>query len=55
MNLQEIIGSCRHVLIDLEKTLAKYVELETPGGNIGKKVKRVWKRLKWEPEDICKL
>lgn len=39
----------------MQKTLTKYFELETRGGNIREKVKRVWKRLKWEPEDIRKL
>jgi hypothetical protein len=33
----------------------KYGELETCGGSIRKKVKRVWKSLKWEPEDIQEL
>jgi hypothetical protein len=39
----------------LEKTLNKYNELQTHGGNLGKRVKRVWKKLKWEPEDIWEL
>jgi hypothetical protein len=39
--LQEIIGSCHKILSDLEKILDKYDELETRGGNLGKRVKRV--------------
>ncbi|KAI9668938.1 MAG: hypothetical protein M1829_005250 [Trizodia sp. TS-e1964] len=53
--LKEIASSCHKVLGDLEKTLEKYNELQTHGGNLGKKVKRVWKQLKWEPEDIQEL
>jgi hypothetical protein len=51
-HLQEITNTCRTVLIDTAKTLAKYIELGTRGGNIGQNVKRVWKKLRWEPEDI---
>jgi hypothetical protein len=54
-DLQEIAGSCYKILSDLEKTFDKYDELETYGGNLGKRVKRVWKKLKWEPEDIREL
>jgi peptidoglycan hydrolase CwlO-like protein len=54
-DLQEIAGSCHNILSDLEKTLDKYDELQTHGGNLGKRVKRVWKKLKWEPEDIQEL
>jgi hypothetical protein len=39
----------------LEKTIDKYKELGTDSGRIGQKVKRAWKRLKWEPEDIKEL
>ena len=39
----------------MEKTLDKYDELQTHGGNLDKRVKRVWKKLKWEPEDIREL
>jgi hypothetical protein len=54
-DLQQISGSSRNVLTDLEKTLGKYGELEASGGSLGQKMKRVWKRLKWEPEDIREL
>jgi hypothetical protein len=39
----------------LEQTLDKYDELKPGHGSVGKRVKRVWKRLKWEPEDIKEL
>ena len=54
-DLQEFAGGCHKILRDLEKTLDKYDELETHGGNLGKSVKRVWKKLKWEPKDIQEL
>ncbi|TVY81967.1 Ankyrin-1 [Lachnellula suecica] len=50
--LQEIADGCRSVLTDLEKTLQNYGELN-PGSRNG--LKRAWKRLKWEPEDIRDL
>lgn len=54
-DLQDIASSCHNVLIDLEKILNKYHELQNHGGNFDKRVKRVWKRLKWEPDDIREL
>ena len=54
-DLQEIADSCYKILSDLEKTLDSYDELQSLGGTLGKKVKRVWKKLKWEPEDIREL
>jgi len=36
-------------------TLDKYDELASRGGNLGQQVKRAWKKLKWEPEDIREL
>jgi tRNA C32,U32 (ribose-2'-O)-methylase TrmJ len=54
--LRQIATGCRNVLDKLEKTLDKYGELSSETGrSIGKKMKRVWKRLKWEPEDIKEL
>ena len=54
-DLEKIAVSCRNILIDLEKALNKYGELESSCGNLSTKVRRVWKRLKWEPEDIFEL
>jgi hypothetical protein len=53
--LDDIADGCRNVLDKLEKTLHKYRELSPVPENAGKKVKRLWKRLKWEPEDIQEL
>jgi hypothetical protein len=43
------------VLDELEKTVTKYSELEFRGGSLSKQAKRVWKRLRWEPEDVREL
>lgn len=55
MILRDITGSCHNVLLDLRKILDKYGNLQTRGGTFGNRVKRVWKRLDFEPEDIRQL
>ncbi|KGQ02961.1 Ankyrin-3 [Beauveria bassiana D1-5] len=51
-HLQEIACRCHKALLDLEKAVGKYSELKPAGQNIEEKVKRVWKRLQWEPQDV---
>ena len=53
--LQDITASCQNVLEELEKTFEKYRELESKPESVGEKTSRAWKRLQWEPEDICDL
>ena len=53
--LREIADSCLNVLRMLEQILDKYGELKSGSGLVGNRMKRVWKRLKWEPEDIKEL
>jgi hypothetical protein len=53
--LKKIASGCWNVLYTLEQTLEKYDELKPGHGSVGKGVKRAWKRLKWEPEDIREL
>ncbi|XTI89039.1 hypothetical protein V2W45_1399781 [Cenococcum geophilum] len=53
--LKDIVDACQNVLDELEKTLDKYSELEPRQRNISKRVKRAWKRLTWEPDDIREL
>jgi peptidoglycan hydrolase CwlO-like protein len=53
--LREIANGSHNVLKELEETLDKYGELKSDSASIGRRVKRVWKRLKWEPEDIKEL
>jgi hypothetical protein len=55
IDLEHFATSCKDVLKDLDKTLDKYREMGSSSGNLGKRVKRVWKRLQWEPEDIHEL
>jgi hypothetical protein len=54
-NLREISSSCQNVLDKLEQTLDKYRELESRPGHPGERMKRIWKKLKWEPEEIREL
>ena len=53
--LKEIANGCRNVLNELEHTLSEYDELKSGSGSASTRAKRVWKRLKWEPEDIKQL
>ena len=54
-HLQEFSCGCRSVLEKVEKTLGKYGELDSSNRTLSKRVKRVWKRFTWEPEDIREL
>lgn len=53
--MQDIADSCRNVLDKLERTIHKYGELKSDTGSVGRRIKRAWKRLNWEPEDIKEL
>jgi hypothetical protein len=53
--LRDIANGCQNVLNRLGKILDKYGELGSDPSSVGKKAKRVWKRLRWEPEDIREL
>ncbi|KAL2073781.1 hypothetical protein VTL71DRAFT_11107 [Oculimacula yallundae] len=53
--LHEIARGCGNVLEKLELTLDKYHELQAGPKSGTKSVKRIWKRLKWEPDDISEL
>ncbi|KAF7116945.1 hypothetical protein CNMCM5793_005575 [Aspergillus hiratsukae] len=48
--LQEIAASCRNVLTGIKKTIERYSAINAPHS-----FKRVWKRLKWEPDDVRDL
>jgi hypothetical protein len=54
-DLQGIAEGCRDVLDTLKKTLNNYQDLDASPKTFGKKARRVWMRLKWEPEDIKEL
>ena len=53
--LKTICDGCQNILSELERTLDKYTELESQQTSIGRKIKRAWKRLSLEPEDIRNL
>jgi NACHT domain len=53
--VEDITASCRNVLGELEKTLDKYGELEPKPKGVSEMVRRAWKILTWEPEDIREL
>ena len=54
--MEDIDQSCRNVLDELQQILDKNSELSSPeSGSVGGRIKRVWKRLKWKPEDINEL
>ncbi|TGO37978.1 hypothetical protein BHYA_0084g00080 [Botrytis hyacinthi] len=51
--LKGIIVGCRDVLEKLQRTLSTYGEFRSDSR--GCKAKRIWKRFKWEPDDIKEL
>jgi hypothetical protein len=53
--LEDIDKGCRNVLDELQRILDKYSELNYKTGSVGRRIKRIWKRLTWEPEDIKEL
>ena len=54
-DLKQIAHGCKNVLKELENTLDQYGELKSGHGSVSERVKRMWRRLKWEPEDIQQL
>ncbi|XP_044717041.1 Pol [Hirsutella rhossiliensis] len=50
--IRDIIVGCRHVLFDIEEALAKNSGIESSGGSLGSRLKRVWKKVNWQPDDI---
>ncbi|KAH8786634.1 hypothetical protein BGZ57DRAFT_817784, partial [Hyaloscypha finlandica] len=54
-DLEGIDTGCRNVLDELQRILDKNSELSSESGGVGKRIKRVWRRLNWKPEDIDEL
>lgn len=48
--LQEIAASCQNVLAGIEKAIERYSLINAPHS-----FQRVWKRLRWEQEDVREL
>jgi Cdc6-like AAA superfamily ATPase len=55
--LQDIAKGCRSVLDELKETLERYKELDSNSASktFARNARRVFKRIKWEPEDIKEL
>lgn len=53
--MDEIDQGCRNVLNDLQRIKDENSELGPGSGNVGRRIKRIWKRLNWKTEDIDKL
>jgi CRISPR/Cas system-associated protein Cas10 (large subunit of type III CRISPR-Cas system) len=53
--LDNVANGCFDVLTTLKETLKKYQELDSDPKTTGRKPRRVWRRLRWEPEDIREL
>ena len=58
--LVNIFVGCYNVLNTLKETLDKYQELDSDSKgcdpkSFGFKIRRGWKRLRWEPEDVKEL
>ena len=53
--MKQVSGGCLHALSELEKKLDEYQVLESgtqSTNNVKGKVRRVWKRIKWDPGEI---
>jgi hypothetical protein len=55
IELHDIAEGCGNVLKTLNETLEKYQELDSSPKTFGRKARKAWKKLKWEPEDIKEL
>jgi hypothetical protein len=51
----DLTRGCSSILSGLEKIVDKYHGLDTSPKSLGDKSRRLWKRLKWEPDDITEL
>ncbi|KAI1387916.1 ankyrin repeat-containing domain protein [Hypoxylon trugodes] len=54
-SLREIVDGCQCVLEKLRQTLDKYSEFDLNDGNTSKRVRRIWKRFKWDSKEIDEL
>ncbi|KAI1849949.1 hypothetical protein JX266_004328 [Neoarthrinium moseri] len=54
-SLGEVISNCRGTLEDIHRVLNTFSALELKEDGIRKRARRVWQRVKWEPEEIRDL
>lgn len=52
-NFAQILSSCKDLLTEVETLMDKWSVISKP--QKGKAVQRLWKRLKWEPQEIMDL
>ena len=52
-DLEDFKLGCHNVLSELDKLLDKYCDLKTTSPD--RRAQKVWKRLKWEPDDVREL
>lgn len=56
-HLQHLLKACWHVAESLNARLSRYQEIDPDSGTVSNgglasSVKRAWKRVRWEPNDI---
>lgn len=54
-NLKQAMGTCEAVLHDLQAVCDKFSHLDTSQGQSRKSIRRIWKQLKWEPNEAREL
>lgn len=54
-DFRDVLDGCQHTLGKLQHTVDKYIVLDSQQTSVGGKLKRAWKRLSVEPEDIRDL
>ncbi|KAJ4011045.1 hypothetical protein NW766_007677 [Fusarium irregulare] len=52
-NFTQILATCKNLLNELENVMDKWCIISKP--RKGKEIQRLWKRLRWEPEEIIDL
>ncbi|KAI8714078.1 NACHT domain-containing protein [Fusarium sp. LHS14.1] len=54
-NLEQAMSTCEAVLHDLQTVCDNFSDLDTSQGHSRKSIRRVWKKLKWEPNEAREL
>ncbi|KAL2676552.1 hypothetical protein Neosp_010313 [[Neocosmospora] mangrovei] len=54
-NLEQAMSTCEAVLHDLQTVCDNFSDLDTSQGHSRKSIRRVWKKLKWEPDEAREL
>lgn len=50
-NLEQAISTCEFVLHDLQAVCDKFSKLDNSQGHSHKSIRRIWKKLEWEPDE----